>query len=193
MSLHVSLTPESFRNLERINALFVGIKNLEWLLDQIGQTVVSHIDLGFRNSEDPYGTPWAPLSPVTELNRRKGVAGRNKRTGKRNRLNTKKVARAVKAGKTSQILKDTGVLANSFNYDLYGNIYQGRGTVIIGSTDIKAVTHQFGASKGQYGKGVPWGDIPVRKMIPDESGLPVEIEDEIAEITQEFLLRVLRS
>ena len=161
MAITVALEPKGKRNLERLEGLLKSIDDLSWVLEQTGQAVVSHIDLGFRNSTDPYGDKWAPLSPVTIKRRR---------------------------GSSSQILKDTGALANSFNYD----ILRGQNVLVVGSTDIKSTTHQFGARKGSYGKGVPWGDMPARKLIPDESGLPVEIEDEIAEITQEFLIRNLR-
>jgi phage virion morphogenesis protein len=53
-----------------------------------GQALVTHVDLNFRAQADPWGDPWAELSPVT-LSRRRGSS--------------------------AQILRDTGRLANSLH------------------------------------------------------------------------------
>jgi len=63
-----------------------------------------------------------------------------------------------------QILVDTGALKDSVGYEA------SPGLVVVGTADVRAGTHQFGAKKGAYGstgKGhpIPWGDIPARPFI----------------------------
>lgn len=63
-----------------------------------------------------------------------------------------------------QILVDSGALKNSIGYEASPEM------VAVGTADVKAGTHQFGAKKGAYGTSkrggpLPWGDIPARKFI----------------------------
>jgi len=69
---------------------------------------------------------------------------------------------ATKRG--GQILVDTGKLKASIGYEASPSM------VAVGTADIRAGTHQFGAKKGAYGntgKGhpIPWNDIPARPFI----------------------------
>lgn len=63
-----------------------------------------------------------------------------------------------------QTLVDTGHLKNSVGYEASPAM------VVVGTADVKAGTHQFGAPKGSYGTSkrggpLPWGDIPKREFI----------------------------
>ena len=61
---------------------------------EIGSGIVEEARLGFRESKDPYGTPWQKLKASTIARRRKG---------------------------SSQPLLDTGRLRNSISFRLIGN------------------------------------------------------------------------
>jgi phage virion morphogenesis protein len=77
-------------------------------------------------------------------------------------------------------LNDTGRLKNSFTHNVSGN------SVEIGTNVEYAITHQKGASKGQYAAGVPWGDIPARPFLPDGS-LPAAWEADVLDIIIDHL------
>jgi len=79
-------------------------------------------------------------------------------------------------------LNDTGRLKDSITYNIFGY------SVEVGTNVEYAPTHQFGAKKGQYAKGVPWGDIPARPFLPtEEGGLPVEWQEDILDIISSHL------
>jgi len=71
---------------------------------------------------------------------------------------------------SSKPLMDTGRLRNSITYSVRGNVLE------LGTNVRYASTHQFGARKGQYGRGkyktrrgsfpIPWGDITARPFLP---------------------------
>lgn len=73
-------------------------------------------------------------------------------------------------GTSAQILRDTGNMQDSITFDA------GKSSVVVGTNEPRARTHQFGASKGAYGRTkrggpIPWGDIPRRAMLPlDKAG-----------------------
>ena len=132
------------------------------MMELVGADVVDQIDLLFRAESSPDGTPWEPLSEVTKARRR---------------------------GSSEQILRDTGVLANSI--DLSAT----KDTVEIGSPIEYAATHQYGAGKGSFGTmpngaPIPWGDIPAREFIPTDR-LPEEWGDDIVDVCTLFLQKVL--
>jgi phage gpG-like protein len=57
-----------------------------------------------------------------------------------------------------------------------------------------AITHQKGATQGQYGvtssgATFPWGDIPVRPFLP-EDGLPDDWQEEVLDIIRRHLALV---
>ena len=57
-----------------INQLSQRITNMQPAMANIGESVASWVDLTFRDVKDPYGNPWADLSPVTIAKRRDGSA-----------------------------------------------------------------------------------------------------------------------
>ena len=82
-------------------------------------------------------------------------------------------------------LNDTGRLKNSITSNVIGN------SVEIGTNVEYAITHQKGASKGQYGKTakggpIPWGNIPARPFLP-ENQLPADWENGVLEQLNDYL------
>ena len=85
-------------------------------------------------------------------------------------------------GTSAQILRDTGRLQDSVTYTADAN------SATVGTNAKYAVTHQFGASKGAYGRTkrgspIPWGDIPRRAMLPlDKAGNIAMPQDQVQDI-----------
>lgn len=75
-----------------------------------------------------------------------------------------------------KILDDTGKLSNYITSS-YSDT-----EAVVGTIDIRAATHQFGARKGEYGQTkrgvpIPWGDIPARPFL-------FVTEDEVQEMEE---------
>ena len=125
----------------------LGPEGMVAVLASIGQLVVTATDLGFRAEEDPWGRPWEPLSEYTLEQRRKGDG-------------------------IVRILRDTGNLANSINYQ----VQQGR-SVEIGTGVSYASTHQYGE-----------GGIPRRAFLPldpyGNADLPTSLRDDLLDLLQ---------
>lgn len=49
--------------------------------------------------------------------------------------------------------------------------------ITIGTNDVKAPTMHYGAEKGEFGKGIPWGDIPARRFLGFDNDEAEEIMD----------------
>ena len=105
-------------------------------------------------------------------------------------------------GTSAQILRDTGIMQNSITFDA------GKNSVVVGTNEPRARTHQFGAKMGEYGrysqlsrrtkykqgdyrreagtkKGfpIPWGDIPRRAFLPlDKAGNIAMPQDQVQDI-----------
>lgn len=84
----------------------------------------------------------------------------------------------LKNRKGGKKLYQTGQLRNSITTQVT------KDSVVIGTNDKKAATHQYGAKQGQYGRSkrngpLPWGTIPARPFMPiDKNGnLQREAED----------------
>ena len=100
-------------------------------------------------------------------------------------LSSVTIGRRRQGGRGAKILQDTGHLKNSITSN------PSRTEVEIGLTEKYAATHQFGASKGQYGRTVrnapiPWGNIPARPFLP-EGNLPPTWEQDIVNIIERHL------
>ncbi len=134
-------------------------------LSEIGELVKESVERRFVTSTAPDGTRWAPNAQSTYL----GLLGKRdlRKNGRINARGSDRVA-------NKRPLVQRGQLAESFHYQLIP------GGVEIGTNDIRAGTHQFGARKGAYGKSkrggpIPWGDIPARPFLglstADEAGV----------------------
>lgn len=78
------------------------------------------------------------------------------------RLSSVTLARRRGGGVNAQPLLDTGRLRNSISSG--STETEAR----VGTSDVRAATHQFGAARGAFrsGPAVPWGDIPARPFFP---------------------------
>lgn len=186
----LSVTVDDAAVLTALRSLQARCGDLRPAMDAIGQNLVTAADLTFRGQADPWGTPWAKLSQVTQERRRKGSGGGS-----------------------NKILRDTGVLANSLNYQITAD------SVTFGTSVIYAPTHQFGAKMGEFGrysqvsrrtkykpgdfrrnagtvKGfqIPWGDIPRRAFLPiSKAGAADLPPDQLADILDTLNRHLLRT
>jgi phage virion morphogenesis protein len=85
--------------IDAINQLKQATSDLTPAMRAIGQDLAENIRLGFRDSTDPWGSPWQPLSPLTVLLRRNGSAKPLMDTGSlRNSINAQADATSVTVG-----------------------------------------------------------------------------------------------
>ena len=106
----------------------------------------------------PDETPWAPLADSTKKQRRR----RGYRDG--------------------PILERSGDLGASITSD------SDRDSAVAGTNLVYAATQQFGAKKGAFGAGAPWGDIPARPFL----GVWPEHAELITDAVLDHLRRALR-
>lgn len=138
------------------------------VMDNIGSTLVDLIHLTFRDSVDPYGQPWTPLSPVTIARRRK---------------------------QSSKPLLDTGRLRNSISYAATRDevrVFTGTEVIYAATQQFGARKGQYGRTK--RGGPIPWGDIPARKFFPllnDQAVLPDDWDAELVSLFDSYLGEVI--
>lgn len=128
----ISLSVNNTSVLAALTELKKRLDNLEPALDSIGSALVTEVAFEFKGEHDPWGGKWRKLSPSTIARRRKG---------------------------SDKILRDTGIMANSFTHDHSHN------RLLVGTSTEYAKFHQFGTKH-----------IPSRPMLPiqnDEVSLPV--------------------
>lgn len=160
----VSITVDDSDFRAKLGALLRDLSDLSRPLERIGFTLSQRIAATFNDQADPFGSPWAPLSPVT-------IALRRRR----------------RAGGGEQILRDTGALANSITHRLVGTT-----AVEIGpgpSTNDYAATQQFGRADNRiFGKSP--APIPARPFLPVRNGnadLPDDWADEVVTVVRQHL------
>ena len=90
--------------------------------------------------------------------------------------------RRRKTRNVNKILTEEGTLRGGIAYQA------GADSVLVGSPDVRAGTHQFGAAEGAFGTmangaPIPWGDIPARPFL----GLSDEDRSEIVAILLDHL------
>lgn len=133
-------------------------RGLRPILKSMGEYLVDSTRQRFISSTAPDGHRWAPNSEVTFQKTLKRTRGNYKNNGRLSACGTRRVlAKKPLMGETSQ-------LSTQIFYQVLGN------DLIIGSPMIYASTHQFGASKGAFGRNkrgapIPWGDIPARPFL----------------------------
>lgn len=124
-------------------------------LEVVGETGVSLVRRSFAESRNPYDEPWDPIQRYT---RYLGDGSKRERFP------------------TDKPLIDTGMLRNSFNYQVSGL------SVEIGTPYAWYIYHQGDPS--QPDKGI----MPERAALPSaERGLPISWSNEILESIQAYL------
>ncbi|MFM8333842.1 MAG: phage virion morphogenesis protein, partial [Candidatus Methylumidiphilus sp.] len=94
-------------------------------------------------------------SPVTIS---RYVLGKKGTVSKDRKLLSKKGERLWSSKKP--LIGHTQRLGHAISWQLLGSA-----GVMVGSPMVYAAVQQFGASKGAFGKNVPWGDIPARAFL----------------------------
>jgi phage virion morphogenesis protein len=137
-----------------LNRLLARSNDLTEPMRAIAAVMESATEEAFANQADPAtGVPWAPLSDTT------------------------KTQRSKQGSWPGQVLQVSGGLAASIESQSDSH------SASIGTNKIYAPVHFFGASKGEFGNGAPWGDIPARPFL----GLSADDESSILDILDQFL------
>lgn len=133
-------------------------------MSPVMRVIAGHLEAGvqkaFRTETAPDGTEWPELSDTTKTRRQK-----------RGRVPIK-------------ILQESGALAGSITADSDAN------SAVAGTNLVYATTHQFGASKGEFGANrrggpIPWGDIPARPFLGVSDETSTQIIDAISDFIGE--------
>lgn len=132
-------------------------RDLSTAFREIGSSLVDEIKLGFTDSKDPWGAPWAPLSERTQA--------MNK--GRR---------------RDGQPLLDTGKLRNSMTYRADKDSVE----VGTSDFEKKALTHQFG-SKNAWGRKIKVPARPFLPIIGKAVDLPDHWEAELLDVLRSHL------
>jgi phage gpG-like protein len=170
--------------------------NMKPAMAEIGQALTSNVQLGFKDSKDPWGDPWKPLSREALLAR----AQRFLLSKRMDQLKTKKGAWRVpilrqvqKIGREGQPLLDTGRLRSSITYNANAS------GVEVGTNVEYAPVHQFGGQdylfkrsqlkdKSKWPKGADFTHrIPARPFMPIRNNrvdLPPVWQNEVINIIQ---------
>lgn len=155
--------------LDVLNQVESKLDNPNPMLADMGEYLTSSTQERFRTSTAPDGSKWAANSETTYIN----ILGQahSRKDGK---INTKGVNRVM----SKKPLVVSGTLRDQIHYQISGDL------LLVGSNMIYAATQQFGAKKGQFGNGAPWGDIPAREYL----GISLADETELYAIAEDHLL-----
>ena len=152
--------------LGRIEAVLV---KPEAMYKDMGEYLVTSSKDRFKNSTAPDGSKWQANSQTTYMN----ILG-NGHTKKDGTLSKKGINRVM----SKRPLVLSGLLRDQIHYQISGDL------LLVGSSMIYAATQHFGAKKGSFGKGAPWGDIPAREFL----GISVADEAELTNIVEDHIL-----
>ncbi len=144
------------------------------VLKSIGEHLLNSTDDRFASQIGPDGQKWAP-NATTTIQRYVQQKMQGKNPVKKDGTLSKKAATLFANKKILQ--GHTGMLRSQLYYRVTPN------GVEIGSPSRYAATQQFGAKKGAFGKGTPWGDIPARPFL----GLSNTDGHAIIDILQDYL------
>ena len=157
---------------DALTALQQSIGNTDPALKQIGEYLVGSTKERFRTTTAPDGSPWEANKASTLIN----YANRFK-------TSYTKTGRISKKGRERITNKKPGTgEAKQLQMQIFYNVSNGQ--LEVGSPMIYAGTFHYGAQKGEFGKGAPWGDIPAREFL----GLSEADEIEVLDIIRQFLL-----
>jgi phage virion morphogenesis protein len=148
---------------QALKALRERVENLRPALKEVGEELAESTKHRFASSTAPDGSRWAENSDLVLLRFLGQTPGayRKRRTETGGRGLTAKGAKAL--GGKKPLIGETRNLSSTITYD----VVEGGTTLLVGSPEKYASTHQFGAKKGAYGSTrhgapIPWGDIPAR-------------------------------
>lgn len=152
--------------LERTGAT---LENPNAMLQDMGEYLVPVHQDRFKTSTAPDGTKWKQNSETTYIN----FLGKQ-HTNKDGTINKKGINRIM----SKKPLVMSGTLRDQIHYQISGDL------LLVGSNMIYAATQNFGAKKGEFGNGAPWGDIPAREWL----GISGADETELMNIAEDHIL-----
>lgn len=155
--------------LDVLNQVESTLDNPNPMLADMGEYLTSSTQERFRTSTAPDGSKWQANSQTTYLK----ILGKS-HSDDESKLNAKGVNRVT--SKRPNVLSSN--LMNSIHYQISGVL------LLVGSNMIYAATAHFGAKKGAFGNGAPWGDIPAREYL----GISLADEAELYAIAEDHLL-----
>ncbi len=169
--MRISIDLDAGPVLRTLQRLEDKLSNLAPVFRGIGADAVAEAQLRFRESRDPYGVAWKPLSFASRLARARRAAGK-KATKKDGTLKAAAGRRFVGAFSTAKPLLDTGRLRNSVTFR------SGADFAEIGTNVAYGAIHQFGGKAGRGRRTT----IPARTFLATKQrGLPREYAEIIRE------------
>ena len=151
---------------EALRLLRDRVESLAPAMKEIGEDLTESTKQRFATSTAPDGTRWAENSETTLLRLLFGRAGMLSKgeTATGGRTLTKKGMTGLVGKKP--LIGETRNLSSTITYQ----VVDGGNTLLVGSPEKYASTHQFGAKQGAYGSTrrgapIPWGDIPARPFL----------------------------
>ncbi len=175
--IHVEVKGQAVR--QALDRLSRSVSDVQPALENIGAAQVDRIHDGFKRGASPWGERWKSLGQAAIMSR---LGHRKDAFGKSGKISAK--GRAYLTGGVQPLL-DTGRLRSAIHYRASGR------AVEVGVAGVKyATTHQFGASKGAFGRTrrggpTPWGDIPARPFLPirnDRADLPAAWKQDVIDL-----------
>jgi len=156
-----------------LQSLYDALGNIDPVLKEIGEVLVDSTKQRFKTATAPDGTEWEDNAEVTILRYLRFKSGKT---------SFKKKGGLTKKGRQRFASKRPGTgESKKLGEQIFYNVKNG--VLEVGSPLIYSATFHFGAKKGQYGKGVPWGKIPGRKVV----GLSKEDQTSINDIIPRYL------
>ncbi|WP_428242968.1 phage virion morphogenesis protein [Gynuella sp.] len=172
MSIKVSIHDQEVTSA--LQALTDAIGNVKPALKAMGDVLIDSTKQRFQTTTAPDGTPWEANKASTLIN----YANRFKSSSY-----SKKTGKITKAGIDRITGKKPGTgETRKLQEQIFSNVT--KDGLEVGSPMIYSSTFHNGAKKGQYGNGVPWGDIPSREFL----GLSDEDQGDILDIIRQHFL-----
>lgn len=159
-----------------LRGMLAKSSNLRVPLMQIGELLTVSTKARFQTSTAPDGSAWAKNSPVTIS---RYVKSRSGTLSKDKKLLSAKGERLWENKKP--LIGRSLMLGHTIIWQMLG-----ANLLAVGTPMIYGPVQQFGAGKGEFGKGAPWGDIPARPFL----GLSADDSAEIVQISVRFLAQI---
>ena len=174
MEIHIDINHDGISAALAIIA--TNAKQLDAVLDDIGNTVSESVRLGFASGSDPYGTPWEPLSPASRAGQPLRDTGRLM-----NSITHQVTGDSVTVG-TNVVY----ALQHQFGFKVEAQKPTG-GSARFGYTPKNSpYLRWFAGGRWHAAKGVT---IPARPFLPSESrGLPATWEAEILDVISDYMI-----
>lgn len=147
-----------------LQGLMDSIGNIDPALKEIGEVLIDSTKQRFRTTTAPDGSQWERNTEATLRNYANRFKTSRTKKGRLSKKGRERIAnKPPGTGESKQLQKQ-----------IFYNVRSGE--LEVGSPLIYAPTFHYGAKKGQFGKGAPWGDIPAREFLGLSSDDEVSIQ-----------------